>query len=421
MQEIKLKNIDQVLYYDVLSNGLSVYMVVNKNVEDFHLSLTTRYGSIHTEFMINGKYYKVSNGIAHFLEHVNFNYKEGVTAHDLFQKLGSNINAYTTFDHTSYWVRSNNSFKKNLNLLLDFVQRGYFTEQIIEKEKGIIVEEIRRSSNDVRKKALYARYESVFVNDKRRFNILGTEADVKGITLDEVKLVHDNFYHPNNMFLVITGNFNPEEALSVIEDNQKEKGFSNNMVEIIQKVEPVKVAKRKIEIKDKQVEIPRYIMNYKMDINMFKDYDLELLENILYIILDNNIGYTSDLREYLEKNNLIASLSYDVEILEDVVVIAIFIYSDNGDKAMELIKRQIENLSINEIELERRRRVSIANLIYEYDFIRRVNSEIVYSLIKHNKVYDNLFELYNNVTLDEVKKVISLLNWKNESLVILKK
>ncbi len=421
MQKIKLKKVDQVLYYDVISNGLPVYMLVNKNVKDFHISFTVRYGAIHTEFKVNDKYYKVSDGIAHFLEHVNFNIDDNVTAHNLFQKLGSRINAYTTFDHTSYWVISNSSFKKNLNLLLDYVQKSYFTEKIINKEKGIIVEEIRRAKSEINRKALYATNESLFIKDKRRISVLGTEDNVNGITLDEVKLVHENFYRPNNMFVVITGNFNPEEAIKIIEENQKEKHFSNNKVEVIQEREPVEVSKKLIEIHDKQVEIPRVILNYKLDIKKFKKYDLELLDYIFCIILTNNIGYTSDLREKLEKEELISSMFYDTEFLDDVITITIGMYSKKGEKTLELVRDKMHNLQITEEELERRRKVSIANIIYEYDYVSRVNSSIVFSVLKYNKVYDNLYDLYNNVTLKEVKEVMSLIDLNNESVVLLNK
>ena len=421
MKEIKLKNIDQVIYYDIISNGLPVYMLVNKNVDNYNVSFTTRYGSLHTEFKVNGKKYKVSDGIAHFLEHVNFNINDDVTAHDLFKELGSSINAYTTYDHTNYWLVSNNNIKKNINLLLDYVQEGYFTEKIIEKEKGIIIEEIRRANNDVNRKALYATNESLYVKDKRRITVLGTEEDVKGITLEEVKLVHENFYKPDNMMVVVTGNFDPNEVIEIIKNNQEGKKFTNNKVEIIKDKEPVEVCKKYLEIKDKQVEIPRIIMSYKLDIKKFKDYDLGLLDDLLFIILDSNLGYTSDLREKLEKENLISSMFFNIEYLDDVITISLYMYSNEGDKAIELIRNKLNNLQISEEEIERKRRVSIANLINNYDYIRRVNEDIVFSLVRYNKVYDNLFEIYNSVTLKDVEKVIKLIDTKNEAIVVLKK
>ena len=123
MKKIELKKIDQTIYTEVLDNGLTIYMLPNKNVENFYISFVARYGSIDTEFKIDDKEYKVSNGIAHFLEHVNFNISEGVTAHELFKKLGSYINAFTSFRYTSYLVNSklsssNITASNNLNAFL---------------------------------------------------------------------------------------------------------------------------------------------------------------------------------------------------------------------------------------------------------------------------------------------------------------
>ena len=107
MQEINLKGIDEKIYYDICDNGLPIYMVVNDKVNNFYITLNVRYGSVDTEYKVKGskEYEKVHNGLAHFLEHVNFNEGEGLTAHDYFNNLGSSINAFTTFDFTSYGIQ----------------------------------------------------------------------------------------------------------------------------------------------------------------------------------------------------------------------------------------------------------------------------------------------------------------------------
>ena len=124
MQEIVLNGIDEKVLYEVLDNGLSVYMLVNEKVNNFYMTLSVKYGSIDTEFKCKGdkEFTKVHNGVAHFLEHVNFNEGEGKTAHDYFNKLGSSINAFTTFDFTLYEVFASSEFTKNLNHLLKNLQ-----------------------------------------------------------------------------------------------------------------------------------------------------------------------------------------------------------------------------------------------------------------------------------------------------------
>ncbi len=142
MKEIILKGLDEKILVDVCDNGLPIYMLVNDKINNFYITLNVKYGSQDTEFSVDGKDIKVPDGIAHYLEHVNFNTDEGETAHDIFKKMGSQINAYTTFAFTSYEVFSSTLFNENINSLLDYVQKPVFTDKLLEKYIGIILDEV---------------------------------------------------------------------------------------------------------------------------------------------------------------------------------------------------------------------------------------------------------------------------------------
>ena len=150
MREIVLKGIDEKIYYDKCDNGLPIYMLVNDKVNNFYMTLSVKYGSIDTEFKTkdSDEYIKVSDGIAHFLEHVNFNEPDGTTAHEYFDKLGSSINAFTTFDFTCYEVFAHTEFEDNLNHLLDYVQTPYFTKEIVNNYKESLLKS-HKSENTV--------------------------------------------------------------------------------------------------------------------------------------------------------------------------------------------------------------------------------------------------------------------------------
>lgn len=143
MEEIELIGIDEKIYYYKTSSGLRIYMWVNKNVKSMESCLCVKYGSIHTKFKVGKKTYEVPNGIAHFLEHVKFNVSDGVTAHDIFYKLGADSNAFTTFEYTNYYCFTTENKSKVVCELLNFVYNPFFTKKLIEKEKGIIVEEAK--------------------------------------------------------------------------------------------------------------------------------------------------------------------------------------------------------------------------------------------------------------------------------------
>ena len=116
MKKIKLENTNEVLYYDKLDNGLEVYMLPNNNVNKFYLTLNTRFGSINTKFKYDNKEYDMPKGIAHYLEHLSFNMENG-SVFDHYSKIGSSINAFTTYDIKNYSKVKKVSLKKKLKCI----------------------------------------------------------------------------------------------------------------------------------------------------------------------------------------------------------------------------------------------------------------------------------------------------------------
>ena len=418
MKIINLNKIDQKLYYYETPNHLKVYMLRNSNVNDYYLSLNVKYGSCDTEFYIDNKYYKVSDGLAHFLEHVNFNIDDNTSAHDLFNKLGSDINAFTTFDFTSYIVNGNNKIKDNIRLLIDYVTKGYFTEKLIEKEKGIIIEEVRMGDNSPTKRFFYDANKCIYINSKRRNYITGTEEDVRNISLDEVNLVHDAFYNVDNMFLVVTGNFKIKDVIDGVDSIEFKKYDKKVRKKEIEEID--KVSNKYMSIINKMVEIPKVKISYKMNSSIYKDFDKEELDLYIKILLQENFGNNSDLSEELMEKDLISNMWFEYTNEENIIVISIVIESKNIDGVIDIIKDKMKNLLISDEVLERKKRVAIANLINKYDDIEYVNTDIADQLIHYNKIYDNLYDLYMNINIKRVKEICNKINLKNESIIVYK-
>ena len=419
MKKIPMKKIDETLYYEKLSNGLDVYMLKNDKVNNFYITLTCKYGALDTEFKIGNKEYKVPNGVAHFLEHVNFNEENGTTAHEYFDKLGSSINAFTTFDFTSYEVMASNNFKDNLNHLLDYVQTPVFTDELVKKEKGIIVEEVRMGKNNPGHKLYYGLNRSLLKNDKRRYLVTGEVKDVKSISTNDLKLVYDTFYHPENMFLIITGNFDIEEALNIVKKNQNSKRFKNYKHPVIIKdKEEMKVINKYKEI-EANVEIPKCKIAFKMDKSLFKDFDETNLNIYLNFILSINFGGTSYLREVLYENNLITHLGTSVDTTNDLVIISIVFESRYVDKVLDLVKDKLYNLEVSESDLRRKGKAAIAALINDYDDIEYVNTDIMDQLLYSGKIIDDMYDRYNDLKIDDVLKIVNLLDFRYFSTVLL--
>ena len=302
MKKIKLENTNEVLYYDKLDNGLEVYMLPNNNVNKFYLTLNTRFGSINTKFKYDNKEYDMPKGIAHYLEHLSFNMENG-SVFDHYSKIGSSINAFTTYDITSYNVTSNNRFKENLEYLLEYVYTPYFTKELFQSEKGVIEEEVKMYKDDPGMTIVNGTLNNVFVNDERKYLVGGTVKDVKSIKLEDVITCYNAYYNPKNMFLIITGNFNPNEALAITSEQMNKLNINNDFnVKDIYPKEPEKVNKKE-EIIKMNVDKPKVSIGIKIPKNNFKNLKLDnyLLKIYISSILDINFGNTSLLLEELQK------------------------------------------------------------------------------------------------------------------------
>ena len=421
MKEIKLKGIDEVIYYDECDNGLPIYMWVNDKVNNFYMTLSVKYGSIDTEFKTNDsdEYVKVSDGIAHFLEHVKFNESDTTTAHDYFNTLGSSINAFTTFNFTSYEVFASSEFSKNLNHLLDYVQTPYFTDALTEKEKGIICEEVKMGKNNPGHKLYYGMNSALYKKDKRRNLVTGEVDDVKGITTEELQMVFDTFYHPKNMFLVITGNFNPDEAVAIVKENQNNKEFIEYREPIVKREDETRGVNEEYKEIECNVEIPKVKIAYKMPIEVFGDIDPMLLNVYLSIVLRNNFGSTSLLREELLEKELVTSIGASRDIFNGLVTIEVGIETKYPSEVIPIVKEKMNNLTLTKEEIKRRIRANIAALINDYVDIEYVNSDICEGLVMYDKVFDDMYDVYNSLKLSVAKEVIDKIDTSDSTTVLL--
>lgn len=421
MQEIEIKGLDEKIYYEVLDNGLPVYMWVNNRVNSFYITLSVKYGSIHTEFKKekNSKVIKVPQGIAHFMEHIKFNEKGDKTANDFFDKLGSDINAFTTFEYTNYQVYSTSNFKENLDHLLEFAMTPYFTKSMISKEKNIIIEEAKMYQDNPYNRLYFGMYKNLFHNSKYKKELVGEVEDIKKINLDDIKLIFDTFYHPQNMFLVITGNFNPYEAMQIIKDNQKKKKFKEYKEPIIvNKKEPEKVVVD-YEEKEANIEIPKIKISLKIPKKNFKIKDEMKLRILLSILMNCNFGSSTDFYEELFEKELVSSIGFSRSIIEDYVILTLNVESKYPDEVLPILKEKLENLEVSEDTLKRRIRANIATMVLGYDSIDTINEDIQDDLIVYGKIINNLKDIYASITLEDATSVLNNITTKNMATIVM--
>lgn len=420
MKEIVLEGLEEKIYEYTTKNGLKVYMWVNEKVNGCFASLSVKYGSIHTKFKVGKKVYTVPNGLAHFLEHIKFNMKEDVTAHDEFIKIGGDSNAFTTFKYTSYIVFATQNKIENLNLLLDFVYNPYFTKKMISKEKGIIVEEANMSNDDPYSKIFYDNLKNVLQKSNYRNLITGEVEDIKEISLDDVEIVYDTFYHPKNMFLTITGNFNPYEMAKTVEDNLAKKEFREfQEVDIISESEPKKVTKDYME-ENVGITYPRVKYSLKIPVNKFKNVETIDLKLLCDLILNINFGSTSEFRSDLILKGLVTSMGYSLDIYEEYLVITITANTNYQDEVIKLIREKFDNLEVDEKDIVRKRNAAIATLILDYEDIEQVNMKIQDDIINEGEIITDLKIRVASINQEKLESVINYINNDNVAISVFK-
>ncbi|WP_265459303.1 EF-P 5-aminopentanol modification-associated protein YfmH [Enterococcus sp. HY326] len=221
------QQINETLYEETLANGLKVFLLPKNDYHKIYGLFTTNYGSIDNEFVPLGQedFVHVPDGIAHFLEHKMFEKEDG----DVFQKFGqqgASANAFTSFTKTSYLFSTTDKLELNLGTLLDFVQAPYFTEATVEKEKGIIGQEIQMYDDDPNWRLFFGILGNLYPNHPLHIDIAGTVDSIAEITAEDLYTCYHTFYHPSNMTLFVVGNFEPEALMTFIRNNQDSKEFA---------------------------------------------------------------------------------------------------------------------------------------------------------------------------------------------------
>lgn len=420
MKEIKIKSCNEVIYTFNAPTNLPVYMWVNKDKNNVHISLTVKYGSTGINFKCNKVNYTVPTGTAHFLEHIKFHLKDG-DASNLFYDLGCDSNAYTSLNETSYEVYANDNIYDAAKLLLNFVYDNYFTKKIIENERGIILEECNSSKDDPDYEFFREITTNYLVKSTYRNPVIGYEKDIKKISVDDVSLVHDFFYRPENMFMVITGDFDPEKMKDIICENEKTRKFSNiGKVSIIKNKEPRKPLRDNIVVYNNNsmnIQGTYLIKSLESD---FKGYTKDEILVCLRAMINSNFGPVSDFYEAIIQGEVATKFGSNVSYDDGVFAISFNYVSDNYDKVVELIEEKLNNLQITKDDLLRLKRSYLTNSIMRYDNIYNVSAFIIASIIDDDHINENKFEILNKLTVKKVNEVFNKVDLKNKMTAVLK-
>lgn len=410
MEKIEFTQLKEELFHEKMANGLEVYILPKEGFNKSFATFTTNYGSVDNHFkpLNETEFSKVPDGIAHFLEHKLFEKEDG----DVFQqfsKQGASANAFTSFTRTAYLFSSTSDFNKNLTTLIDFVQDPYFSEKTVEKEKGIIGQEINMYDDNSDWRLYFGTIANMYHHHPVKIDIAGTVASIADITKDMLYECYNTFYHPSNMLLFVVGPVDVESTMKLIRDNQTSKGYSEQPeVERKFEDEPNTVAKKK-EILKMNVQTPKVMLGIKA-INVHQS-GIQLLKRELAtnIYLEMLFGKSSPLHEELYEEGLIdQSFSYDYTQEQGFGFALVGGDSSKPEELTESIFTILQNSKagngLNEESLQRTIKKKIGS------FLRSLNSpEYIANQFTRYAFNDmNLFDVVSvleKLTIEDIRKV----------------
>ena len=374
MEKVHFDHLQETLYKETMANGLQVYILPKRGYSKTFVTFTTNYGSIDRTFIPRGSEQEVTvpDGIAHFLEHKLFEKKDG----DVFQKfsvLGASANAFTSFTRTAYLFSATDKLYDNTEVLLDFVQEPYFTEKTVDKEKGIIAQEITMYDDLPDWRLYFGTIENLYHEHPVKIDIAGTVESIQDITAEHLYECYETFYHPSNMALFVVGAVEPAEMMDFIKKNQDAKTFKEP-AEIIRKfpVEKDTVAQSERTLA-MDVSKPKFNIGMKCKKTDIEGEEMLIQELSSGLVLDILFGRSSDFYTKAYNEGLIdESFSYDFTMEQGFGFAMVGSDTEQPDELETAIRKTlrdaVENWSITDVELDRMRKKKIGQ------FMRSLNS-----------------------------------------------
>ncbi|KGP92922.1 zinc protease [Pontibacillus chungwhensis BH030062] len=419
---MKTTNYDQIqetLYSKKLENGLEVYLLPKREMAKTFAVFTTEYGSIDQTFTPLGKDEQVTvpEGIAHFLEHKLFE-KEDRDVFQDFSKQGASPNAFTSFTSTAYLFSATSQISENVQTLLDFVQNPYFSDESVEKEKGIIAQEIRMYDDQPDWRSFFGTIKSLFEEHPVKIDIAGTVDSIQNITKEDLYTCYETFYHPSNMTFFLAGNFDPEAMMKQIEENQSSKSFAPpEDIKRSYPSEPQEVA-NKHKVIEMPVSVSKCLVGVKEDTSsLTKDTFLQT-DMIKSMVLDHFFSKSGEYFEKLYKEDLVDdSFSFETHLHKTFGFTILGGNTREPEQFQKRVKEMLHELKERELtdeEFERMKKKRIGQ------FLRSMNSLefIATTFVQYRHLGIDLFQVLPEIEKLTKQDVMNhIQNWISEDRI----
>jgi len=425
MEKINLGVTGETLYYKKHECGLDVFIMPRKDYSAGYAIFGTKYGSVDSEFVVPGEteVTKVPDGIAHYLEHKMFDQPDGSNVFDKFSELGGNANAFTSFNSTAYLFGAADNIEENLKVLLDYVQSPHFTEESVQKEQGIIGQEIKMYDDNGPWRVFFNLLGAMYHNHPVNKDIAGTVESISHITPELLYKCYNTFYNLSNMMIFVTGDINPTAIENCIDSGIKNNNPFNEEIKKIYPDEPKSVCKKKVE-QSLSVSMPLFMIGFK-DTDTGYSGD-KLLEKFIEVSIINKMlfGKGTDFYKDLADSGLINdNFSFDYTAQPDYGHVTIEGESADAELVYDKIISYVNKMKkdgLSEADYERTKKVIWGDYIRSYNDVENfahaflnsymmdtmyTNFENVYKMI----TFEKITERFNNL-FDTEKTSISIIN-----------
>lgn len=413
MEVRKNNQIDETVYTEVLDNGMKIIVIPKQHTNKKYVIWATNFGSVDNHFIEpkTGNEVQVPDGVAHYLEHKMFENENGVDSLYKMMSLGLDANAYTTNDHTAFLFSGTDNFYEGLDELMNYVQHPYFTDQNVEKERGIIGQEIGRYDDEPAWQLYINAMDCLYKNNPVKLDIAGTVESISKITKEVLYSCYNTFYHPSNMVMCISGNFEPEEIIEEV----KKRLLPREKMEEIKRIYPEEP--QGINLKEKEVNMgnsmPAFMIGYKDEQNE----DKVKTDLAVQIILNALLGKSSKAYQDMYNEGLLLNpLDMSYEFAKTYAHVLIAGESKDPKKVYERVLETIKKGRVEQEEFERSKKKLYGDLVSEYNDVEEIGRMYLSDAIKGINSLEYVNKI-GDITLDYVNDVLTKLFKENQSII----
>ena len=411
MREKYYQQIDERVFESTLNNGLKLFVIPKQGFQKTFVTYTAQFGSLDNKFKPHNQdeFVTVPDGVAHFLEHKLFENEE----EDLFTAFAEDnaqVNAFTSFDRTSYLFSATDNIERNIKRLLTMVETPYFTKETVDKEKGIIAEEIKMYQEQPGYKLMFNTLRAMYDSHPIRVDIAGSVDSIYAITKEDLYLCYETFYHPSNMVLFVVGDVEPNVIEQIVTEHEdKRDKEAQPVIERDPLVEKATVNEKYVS-ETMKLQSPRLMLGFKnnplphLEPEQFVRKDLEMT-----LFFELIFGEETDFYQSLLTEELIDDTFGYQFVLEPTYSFSIITSAtQQPDKLKQLLLTELEH---KKGQLDDKEAFELLKKQFIGEFITGLNSP-EYIANQYTKLYFegvslfDLLDIVENITLDSVNNTV---------------